>query len=94
MLDLPGLSVGIIIGTDSSGIKAAQRLGRVVRREDNKQAEVFYIVLDNTVEVKWFTESHKNQPYITIDEDGLNDVLAGREPKPYTRKIRDFTFRY
>lgn len=94
MLDLPGLSVGIIIGTDSSGIKAAQRLGRVVRKEGDKQAEVFYIILDNTVESKWFTESHKNQPYTIIDEKGLDDVLAGREPKPYIKQLKDFTFRY
>ena len=31
---------------------------------------------------------------ITIDENGLDDVLAGREPKPYVKHIKDFTFRY
>ncbi len=56
MLDVPGLSVGIIIGTDSSKIKSAQRLGRVIRKEGNKQAEVFYIVINNTVETKWFVK--------------------------------------
>ena len=94
MLDLPGLSVGIILGTDSSGIKAIQRLGRVIRKEGDKQAEVFYLIINNTVESKWFSTSHEKQPYITIDEEGLNDVLAGREPKPYKRKIQDFQFRY
>ena len=93
-LDLPGLSVGIILGTDSSEIKSAQRLGRVIRKEADKQAEVFYLILNNTVETKWFSSSHKNQPYITIDEEGLNDVLEGKEPKPYMKKIKDLQFRY
>ena len=42
----------------------------------------------------WFNNANKNQPYITIDEEGLNDVLLGKEPKPYVKKIKDFTFRY
>ena len=86
--------VGIILGTDSSGTKAIQRLGRVIRKEPDKQAEVFYLIINNTVETKWFSTAHQNQPYITIDEEGLNDVLAGKEPKPYVKKIKDFTFRY
>lgn len=93
-LDIPGLSVAIIIGTDSSPIKAVQRLGRTIRFEEGKQAEIFYIIINNTVETKWFSSSHKTQPYITIDEQGLYDVLDGKEPKPYTKKIKDFTFRY
>ena len=93
-LDLPGLSVGIILGTDSSSTKAIQRLGRVIRKENDKQAEVFYLIINDTVETTWFSKSHKNQPYITIDEEGLNDVLLGKEPKPYVKKIKDFTFRY
>lgn len=55
---------------------------------------MFYVIIDNTVESKWFTESHKGQPYTIIDEGGLDDVLNGKEPRPYTRKIRDFQFRY
>ena len=29
-----------------------------------------------------------------LNEDGLNDVLASKEPRPYVKKIKDFTFRY
>lgn len=93
-IDIPGLSVAIIIGTDSSPIKAVQRLGRTIRYEEGKTAEVFNIIINNTVECKWFKNSHQNQPYITIDEKGLDAVLQGKEPKPYVRKIKDFTFRY
>lgn len=93
-MNIKGLSVGIVLGTDSGETKARQRLGRVIRAEDDKQAEMFYIIINNTVECSWFLKSHKNQPYITIDEEGLEDVLAGKEPRPYNRKIKDFTFRF
>jgi superfamily II DNA or RNA helicase len=92
--DLKGLSVAIILGLDSSETKSVQRRGRVIRKEGDKVAEIFNLVISDTIETKWFSNSHKNSQYITIDEEGLNDVLAGREPKPYTRKIKDFTFRY
>lgn len=92
--DLKGLSVAIILGLDSSETKSVQRRGRVIRKEGDKVAEIFNLVIADTIETKWFVNSHKNSQYITIDEEGLNDVLAGREPKPYTRPIKDFTFRY
>ena len=92
--DLKGLSVAIILGLDSSETKATQKRGRVIRKENDKVAEIFNIVINDSVELKWFQNSHANQPYITIDEDGLNDILQGKEPKPYVKKIKDFTFRY
>ena len=52
-LDIRGLSVAIILGTDSSETKARQRRGRTVRKEGDKIAEVFYIVIKDTVEEKW-----------------------------------------
>lgn len=93
-MDIAGLSVGIIIGTDSSETKARQRLGRTIRFEEGKNAEMFYIIICNTVETQWFLKSHKNQPYITIDEEGLDDVLSGREPKPCNIHIKEFQFRF
>lgn len=92
--DLKGLNVAIILGLDSSETKSVQRRGRVIRYEEGKTAEIFNLVIDQTIECKWFANSHKNSSYITIDEEGLNDVLAGKEPKPYTKKLKDFTFRY
>lgn len=92
--DLKGLSVAIILGMDSSEIKAVQRRGRCIRFEEGKKAEIFNLVIADTVESKWFSNGHPDGNYITIDETGLNDVLAGKEPKPYVKKIKDFTFRY
>lgn len=93
-LDVPGLSVAIILGLDSSKTRKVQRIGRVARKEGDKQAEIFTLVIDQTVEVEWFKKSNSSTNVITIDEEGLNDVLAGREPKPYKKRIKDFTFRY
>lgn len=94
MMDIKGLSVGIVLGTNSSEIKATQRIGRICRFEEGKKAEMFYLIINNSVESEWFKKANSKQNYITIDEEGLNDVLAGREPKPYKRKVQDFTFRY
>lgn len=93
-IDVKGLSVAIILGLDSSETKSVQRRGRIIRKEGSKIAEIFNIIIDQTVELKWFQSSHKNSQYITIDEEGLDEILAGNIPKPYTKKIKDFTFRY
>lgn len=92
--DIKGLSVAIILGLDSSETKSVQRRGRTIRKEGDKVAEIFNLVIDQTVETKWFSNSHQKSSYTTIDEEGLDDVLKGKEPKPYVRKIKDFTFRY
>lgn len=67
---------------------------RVIRKEEDKVAEIFNLVIDDSIETKWFANSHSSTEYITIDEKGLEDVLAGKEPEPYVRKIKDFTFRF
>ena len=93
-MDLKGLSVAVILGLDSSKTKAVQRLGRVIRKENDKEAEAFNLVINNTIETKWFENSHNGANYITIDEEGLDAVLRGEEPNPYTKKLKDFQFRY
>lgn len=93
--DDPNISVGIILGTDSSEIKAVQKRGRVIRKNDSKNAEIFYIILKNTVEQKWFQNSHKkDKDYIVIDESGLEQVLRGEEPNIYKQKIKEIQFRF
>ena len=93
-LDVPGLSVAIILGLDSSKTRKIQRIGRVARKEGDKQAEIFTIVINNTVETQWFKNSNSSTSVITIDEKGLDDLLEGKEPEPYKKKINDFTFRF
>lgn len=69
---------------------------RTVRKENDKIAEVFYIIIRNTIEEKWVNINHKtDKNYIIIDEEGLDKVLNGENPvsnrKPYLREIM---FRY
>lgn len=94
-LDIRGLSVAIILGTDSSETKARQRRGRAIRKEGDKIAEVFYIIIKNTVEEKWSKNNHKTDTnYITIDEDGLDKVLKGEQPEPCKQKFGQIMFRF
>ena len=94
-LDVQGLSVAIILGTDSSETKARQRRGRTVRKEGDKIAEVFYIIIKDTVETTWAKNSHKtDKNYITIDEQGLEQVLRGEQPGAIKQKPRELVFRF
>jgi RNA polymerase primary sigma factor len=94
-LDIQGLSVAIILGTDSSETKARQRRGRTVRKEGDKVAEIFYIVIKNTAEEKWVKNNHKtDKNYITIDEKGLEQVLKGEQPELYKPKLGEIMFRF
>lgn len=91
----PNTSVAIILGMDSSERRATQVRGRTIRKTTtNKQAEIFNIVIQNSQEVKWFKESHKNSTYITIDEVGLDKVLKGETPEPYKQKLGEIMFRF
>ena len=93
--DCPDASVAIILGFDSSETKSTQRRGRVVRKFEDKVAEIFYIVINNTQETKWFKDSHqKTDNYITIDEKGLEQVLRGEVPTITTQKPRELMFRF
>ena len=49
-VDVPDLSVGIILSIDSSKITKQQRKGRICRFEEGKEAELFTIVLKGTQE--------------------------------------------
>ena len=93
--DDPEVSVAIILGTDSSEIKAIQRRGRAVRAAENKNAEIFYLVIKDTVEQKWVKNNHKkDSDLITIDEHGLDQVLKGEQPELYKKKLGEFLFRW
>lgn len=93
-LDVPGLSVAIILGLDSAKLKAVQRVGRVIRYEQGKQAEIFNLIINNTVETKWFESSHPDGNYKVIDEVGLDKVLRGEDPGEYVRPAAKFVFRF
>lgn len=93
--DIAGLSVGIMLGVNSSEIKSQQSRGRVIRKEGSKTAEFFTLVINNTVETKWWENSHrKDSNIIKIDSDNLIRLLKGESWEPYKKKVQQFTYRF
>ena len=92
--DIKGVNCEIVLGQDSSQTRASQSAGRVLRVEGDKTSEIFNIVINDTVEVKWFENSHKNRPYIKIDVDNLLKVLNYEQFDTYKRPSTYFTYRY
>lgn len=78
-VDIKGLSVGIILSCDSSKTRTTQRIGRIIRFEQDKISEMFTLVIGGTIEEGWFNNSNSNQKYITINEDQLDIILNGGE---------------
>lgn len=74
-LDCPGLSVGIITGFTSSKTNRIQEIGRVIRFEQGKEAEIFTLVLKNTVEEQWCKKASEEMNFIEINEQELDCVL-------------------
>ena len=90
----PELSIAVMLGYDSSKTKKAQKLGRIIRfLEGKEEAKLFTLVLRGTVEEKWFTNSSTNE-YTTIDEEGLDKLLAGEKFTPKKEKETQMTFRF
>lgn len=92
--DCPGLSVGIMLGVDSSSTKSTQAAGRVIRKEGSKYSEIFTLVIEDTVEQEWFKKSHQKSEYITIDVENLIKLLDGEPWEPYKKKLQNFTYRF
>lgn len=92
--DIPGLSVAVILSNTSSTTQKTQRIGRVIRKSENKVAEIFTLVLKGTVEESWFQKSTGNKEYITIGDDNLLDLLEGREFTTKKNKETKMLFRF
>lgn len=93
-MNLPDLSIGIMLGVNSSKTKAVQTLGRVVRLSKNKTAEFFTLVINNTVETEWMKKSRIDDNFEIIDVNNLMKVLKGEPYETYKRNLQKFTFRY
>ena len=93
-VDIRGLSVGIILSTDSSKIRKTQRNGRICRFEEGKTAELFTLVIRGTQEWNWFQNSATTN-YIVIDESQLDKVLTGEIIETREREnVEDKKFRF
>jgi superfamily II DNA or RNA helicase len=90
----PDISVAVILGFNSSPTVKKQRLGRIVRMKEGKEAEVFTLVLKGTVEESWYQKSTSAYSYIPIDEQGLRDVLDGKDVIPKIPRKTNFKLRW
>jgi superfamily II DNA or RNA helicase len=73
--DIPGLDLAIILCNTSSQTQKTQRVGRVIRYEEGKEAEVFTLVIKGTMEESWARTSSEGKSVIEISEKELDDVL-------------------
>lgn len=93
-MNLPDLSVGIMLGVNSSKTKAIQTLGRVIRLSENKTAEFFTLVINNTIETEWMRKSRVDNNFTIIDSDNLIKLLKDEAWEPYKKKVQQFTYRF
>jgi len=77
-LDCKGLNLAVITGFNSSKTSKTQRVGRVIRFEDGKEAEVFTLIIQGTVEESWYAKSMEGMDYIEINENELEEILKNR----------------
>lgn len=93
-MNLPDLSVGIMLGVNSSKTKAIQTLGRVIRLSKDKTAEFFTLVINDTIETEWMKKSRIDNNFEIIDAENLIKVLKGEPYELYTKKLQNFTYRF
>lgn len=93
-LDESSLSVGIMLGVNSSKTKHTQARGRVIRYQDGKEAEFFTLILKDTVEIEWWRKSTGSDTVEVIDEENLMKVLNHEPYETYKESLKQFVSRY
>lgn len=67
----------------------------MIRQEAGKTAEVFTLVLRNTVEESWFRKSTEGKDFIEIDESELFQILNNETlDKTVKTQSKSTDFRY
>lgn len=92
--DVTGVNTAIIISGDSSSITKRQRIGRSIRKEGDKIAEVWHLVIRGTVEEEWYRKSSGGLKATTIDEGQLDEFLLKGIHSDKTHKENKFMFRF
>jgi superfamily II DNA or RNA helicase len=94
--DIEGLNLAIILSNTSSSNQKTQRIGRVIRYLEGKEAEIFTLVIKGTNEENWFNNSTQDKEYIEITEQELDEILAGKDAMKsvQTGKEIDQLFRF
>ena len=94
--DIKGLNLAIILCNTSSQTQKTQRLGRVIRYEKDKEAEVFTLVIRGTMEEAWYNTSTAGKSFIEITESELDEILLGKESENLVQEAEetDLLFRF
>ena len=87
--DVRGLNLAIILCNTSSQTQKTQRVGRVIRYEEGKEAEIFTLVIKGTMEEGWFQTSSSGKSYIEITESELDEILLGKESENIQREAKE-----
>lgn len=58
----------------------------MIRYEEGKEAEIYTLVIANTVEENWFLNSNTGKSYMEITEAELDDIL---NYKPIDNSVRE-----
>jgi len=87
--DIKGLSVAIILSNTSSATQKTQRVGRVIRYDEGKEAEIFTLVIKGTMEEGWYQTSTAGKNYIEISESELDEVLLGKESENLVQEAKE-----
>jgi len=93
-ISLCDLSVGIMLGVNSSKTKQIQTLGRILRLSEGKNAEFFTLMINNTAETEWVRKSRSSDNFEIIDEENLMHVLNYEPYETYKRAVQKLNFRY
>lgn len=94
--DIKGLNVAIVLSNTSSQTQKTQRIGRVIRYEEGKSAEIFTLVIRGTMEEGWYNTSTAGKNYIEINEEELDDILNGKDVNNLEKEAKeaDIMFRF
>ena len=88
--DCPGLGLVIITGFNSDKTSKIQEIGRAVRFEEGKEAEIFTLVLKGCQDDKWYKVASKGMPYIEVNEKELDGFLSGNKLNKTTKIQEEF----
>lgn len=72
-MDVPDIDIGIIHSGNSSKINGRQRIGRLLRKDNEKIALIINLYLENTQDQKWLINRGSNIPN-TYWINNINDI--------------------
>lgn len=74
--DLPKIDMAIVVSGTSKPLQSIQRLGRTIRKDENKRAVIVEIYARDTQDEKWLQKRQRKTPRETIRHtSSIDDIL-------------------